>query len=66
MTFRLLCLLEPRGYKPGDPEPKGYLEWHEWARVQQRAGLRQTQCPRCEKWLFPQSRGKRHECKGRP
>ncbi len=21
-------------YKPGDPPPEGYLEWHEWAEVQ--------------------------------
>lgn len=41
-------------YKPGDPPPTCYLEWHEWARVQHRAGLRQRRCPQCRKWRFPQ------------
>lgn len=41
-------------FKVGDPAPKGYLEWHEWARVQHRGGLRQSQCTRCHHWLFPQ------------
>ncbi|KQV83313.1 hypothetical protein ASC90_22095 [Rhizobium sp. Root1220] len=41
-------------YKGGDPAPKGYLEWHEWARVQLRAGLRQQECGKCCKWKFPQ------------
>lgn len=41
-------------FKPGDPAPAGYLEWHEWARVQRKAGLRQTQCPVCARWKFPQ------------
>jgi len=25
-------------FKPGDPAPTGYLEWHEWAEVQHRDG----------------------------
>ena len=29
-------------YKPGDPAPKGYLQWNEWAEVQWSAGLRQV------------------------
>lgn len=41
-------------FKAGDPAPQGYTEWHEWAAVQHRAGLRQTRCKRCGKWLFPQ------------
>ena len=41
-------------YKKGDPRPEGYLDWHEWARVQHRAGLRQRQCCMCSKWKYPQ------------
>ena len=31
-------------YKPGDPPPTGYCDWHEWARIQDKAGLRQVRC----------------------
>jgi len=41
-------------YKPGDPPPKGYNDWHAWAEVQEKAGLRQVQCSRCSKWNYPQ------------
>ena len=41
-------------FKAGDPAPSGYLEWHEWAAVQHKAGLRQKQCGRCLLWKFPQ------------
>ena len=41
-------------YKPWDAPPVGYLEWHEWVRVQYRAGLRQMRMPCCGRWLFPQ------------
>lgn len=41
-------------YKPGDPPPEGYREWHEWARVQANAGLRQKRCGFCLHWCFPQ------------
>ena len=41
-------------YKPGDPRPEGYMQWHEWARIQHRAGLRQRRCPVCLRWRFPQ------------
>jgi hypothetical protein len=46
----------PRGFltvtpdfKPGDPEPvgAGYLDWHAWAEVQHKAGIKPT--PRPEK-----------------
>jgi hypothetical protein len=40
-------------YMPGDPPPEGYLEWHEWAAVQHRAGLRQQQCCDCSQWRYP-------------
>lgn len=42
-------------YKPGDPEPTGYLQWHEWAEVQWKSGLRQCQCGSCGRYCFPQS-----------
>jgi hypothetical protein len=40
-------------FKKGDPPPDGYMDWHAWAEVQYKAGLRQNRC-RCGKWLFPQ------------
>ena len=50
----LICVLEQQRYRPGDQAPTGYLEWHEWAEVQHKAGLRQKQCGRCGLWRFPQ------------
>ncbi len=41
-------------WKPGDQPPAGYLDWHEWAEVQHKAGLRQTQCGKCDGWKYPQ------------
>lgn len=43
-------------YKPGDPPPPrhAYLDWHEWAEVQHRAGLRQSMCCDCSRWFYPQ------------
>ena len=41
-------------YQPGDPPPSGYLDWHEWADVQHKAGLRQARCCDCGKLKFPQ------------
>lgn len=41
-------------FKPGDLPPSGYLNWHAWAEVQDKAGLRQKQCSRCGLWRFPQ------------
>ena len=61
-------------FKPGDMPPKGYLDWHEWAEVQHKAGLRQVSCAICGKWRYPQelsnktvdwtgvdNRGRKHE-----
>jgi hypothetical protein len=45
-------------YKPGDPPPGGYLNWHAWAEVQAKAGLEQVQCDRCHLWRFPQELAK--------
>ena len=41
-------------YQPGDPAPEGYLDWHAWAAVQHRAGLRQHRCSACGKMHYPQ------------
>lgn len=51
---RLIHLLVMPEYKPGDPAPEGYLQWHEWADVQAKAGLKQVECVRCGRWKFPQ------------
>ena len=51
---RTVCLLVMPKYKPGDPRPEGYLQWHEWAEAQHKAGLRQRQCGRCGLWNYPQ------------
>ncbi|MFA6213508.1 MAG: hypothetical protein WC714_28990 [Candidatus Obscuribacterales bacterium] len=52
--FGVVCILEQRDYKPGDMPPEGYLEWHEWAEVQRKAGIKQVACGRCGKWKTPQ------------
>lgn len=41
-------------FKVGDMPPAGYLDWHEWAEVQHKAGLRQVECGACGKWQYPQ------------
>lgn len=50
-----LCIM-PK-FHVGEPAPAGYLAWHEWARVQHRAGLRQLRCARCGLWRFPREIG---------
>lgn len=41
-------------WKPGDQPPQGYLDWHEWAGVQHKSGLRQVECGNCARWKYPQ------------
>ena len=41
-------------YKPGDQPPFGHCDWMEWAEVQHKAGLRQRQCVKCDKYRYPQ------------
>lgn len=41
-------------FRAGDPVPSGYNEWHEWAEIQYKAGLRQSKCSSCSLWFFPQ------------
>lgn len=52
--MQVACIIEQENYAPGDPAPEGYLEWHEWAEIQHKAGLRQKQCGRCGLWRYPQ------------
>ncbi len=54
MKARWICLLVMPAFKPGDPAPAGYLQWHEWARAQLRGGLRQKRCKYCGLFVFPQ------------
>jgi hypothetical protein len=49
--FRILAMPH---YKPGDLPPRGYLQWHEWAEVQRKAGIKQKECPTCGLWQTPQ------------
>ncbi len=51
---KVACVLEQATYAPGDLPPEGYLEWHEWAEVQHKAGIKQVQCCRCGLWQTPQ------------
>lgn len=48
-------------WKPGDQPPSGYLAWHAWAEVQERAGLQSKQCVRCELWRYPQEMSKQKD-----
>ena len=43
-------------FRAGSPAPGGYLDWHEWARVQVRAGLKQRRCRECGRYRFPQEK----------
>lgn len=52
--MRTTHILVMPDYKPGDQAPTGYLQWHEWAKVQHKAGLRAKQCGRCGLWNYPQ------------
>lgn len=52
--MRVACLLVGQDYEIGSMPPSGYLQWHEWAGIQHKSGLRQQQCGRCGKWYFPQ------------
>jgi len=51
-----VCILIMPVFQPNDPPPAGYMQWHEWARVQIAAGLRQLYCVKCGVWKFPKER----------
>lgn len=46
------CILITPDFKPGDPEPEGYLAWHAWAEVQHKAKIPNRSCSICGKWKF--------------
>ncbi len=50
----LVCILIEPHFAPGDPPPAGYCDWHDWAEVQMKAGLKQRRCWKCGLWRFPQ------------
>jgi hypothetical protein len=50
--FGIISFTPP--FKPGDPAPTGYNDWHAWADVQHKAGLRQVTCGVCSLWKYPQ------------
>lgn len=52
--FGRMILMAGRDYKAGEPRPTGYIANQEWDAVQRKAGLRQTHCPKCGKWRYPQ------------
>jgi hypothetical protein len=54
MSARAVRISVAGDFKPGDPAPAGYLDWHEWAAIQHKAGMRQEECGRCGRWKFPQ------------
>jgi len=31
-----------------------YLQWHEWAESLHKKGIKQVQCNKCKRWLFPE------------
>jgi len=41
------------------PRDMGYTEWMAWAENQFRQGIRQSQCPICTRWLFPEEQTRR-------
>ena len=46
---------DPRDYwPPGFQRPEGYVDWRDWAEAQKMHWLKQTQCPKCGLWNFPQ------------
>ena len=55
---------EEHNFKPGDPRPDGYVAFFEWAEVQEKAGIKQTRCPKCHLWHFPQENHDTKACKG--
>ena len=49
-------------YEIGSQPPDGYVEWHTWADVQTKSGLRQKKCPNCGLWRFPQETDEKGVC----
>ena len=53
-SFGRVFIDDAGSYQPGDLPPEGYLQWHEWAEVQRKAGIKQVECGMCSKWQTPQ------------
>ena len=60
----LVCLLTIPKYGPGDPKPEGYLQQHEWARMQLYHRIKQKRCKRCKRYFFPQENHTLDTCDG--
>lgn len=41
-------------YPKGCPRPFGYAAFFDWAAAQFGHGLKQSRCPKCLRWTFPQ------------
>ena len=39
------------------PMKLGYLEWYYYCEASEKAGYKQTQCPTCKRWLWPDEIG---------
>lgn len=42
----------PRNCRHHTPDPAGYIQWHEWARLMDRAGYSQITCQHCGLWAI--------------
>lgn len=51
MAYRIF--LDPAPVALNDPEPQGYLEWHEWAGLQIKAKRKQVKCLKCLHYWWP-------------
>lgn len=45
-------------------EPLGYIAWHAKAERQHKAGVKQTLCETCGRWVFPDERCERFQPAG--
>jgi hypothetical protein len=48
------------------PPPEGYVEWHDWADAQTKAGNKQKKCPECDHWFFPSEKHDEENCSQLP
>ena len=64
-TPNLICIEIASDYAVGSQPPPGYGNWHEWAKIQYKAGLRQSRCKECKLFHFPQEHPCDTEIEGR-
>jgi uncharacterized OB-fold protein len=43
-----------RNWTKGSMPPSNYAGWHEWAEAQELHGLKQGNCEKCGRYVFPQ------------